>query len=711
MSALDGLDAQVRILLFAIVCIALTAHVGCYRKRPLDCYPQSRPCQEFLQRIEYADLCDENCSEGCELMTGPPLTVSNYEDLQPWELTLDECVLMALQGSKVMQRLGGVVVNSPQAVTTALDPALQEANPLQGVEAALSAFDTQFSSGFVFNRTERAFNNLFFGGGAPMLTTNASTFQAQLQKQTATGATLTMRNQTDYNRNDSPANLFGSVYDTVNLLELRQPLGQGSGALVNRIAGPNALPGQYNGVLIARIRGDLSLADFEAAVRELVRDVERNYWELYFAYRDLDTKINARDSARETWENRELRLSGGLDRPDDEAQARQQFFNFENQVVNALAGTAAGQLGLIGAERNLRRLLGLPVADGKVIRPITEPVAVPVVFDWEDSQIQTLARRVELRRQKWVIRQRELELVAARQLNRWRFDLVGQYGFRGFGDDLFGNRSTPNGSAVDDLFEGNLDDWQLGVELGGPIGLRQNHLAVRNAELNLNREKVVLKEQQRQLLHDLSAAMVEVDRAYEAMRANFNNRVAIQEELVPKQARFAGGEDQIFFLLDVQQRLANTESALQRTLVDYNVALMEYARTTGSLLSRYSIYLTEGPWNEEAYAKSRVNAARLKHGGIYQTNGCDKLGAGAYDQSIPGPRAVTSGQETYFHDDATTVLPNATAPNAAENKDEKGIGDEDEKPLIRPLVDPANESSNENESSNDESSNDESSNE
>ena len=72
------------------------------------------------------------------------------------------------------------------------------------------------------------------------------------------------------------------------------------------------MPGNYNGVLIARIRSDISLADFETAVRNLVRDVENNYWELYYAYRDLDTKLTARDAARETWENRKLRLENGV---------------------------------------------------------------------------------------------------------------------------------------------------------------------------------------------------------------------------------------------------------------------------------------------------------------------------------------------------------------------------------------------------------------
>ncbi len=560
-------------------------------------------------------------------------------------MSLDECVLQALSGSKVIQRLGGIVVNSPQAATTLLDPALIESNPLQSVEAALSAFDADVATSFFFNRNERSFNNVFFGAGAATLTTNASTFQTSLQKRAANGATFSLRNQIDYNRNDSPANLFGSAYDIVNLVEVRQPLGRGFGTLFNRIAGPNALPGQYNGVLLARIRSDVTLADFEAAVRGLVRDVERNYWELYFAYRNVDTQIEARESARSTWEKRKLLYEGGEARPDDEAQARQQFFTFENQVINALTGQSVGQAGLIGSERNLRRLLGLPVSDGRIIRPSTEPVTSPVVFDWDDSQNHALGRRVELRRQKWVIRQRELELVASKKINRWQFDLVGQYGFRGFGDNLFGSRSRQNGSAVEDLFSGDLDDWQLGVEVGGPIGLRQGHLAVRNAELNLNREKVILREQQKQILHDLSGSMVEIDRAFASLNANANNRIAIEEELIPKRARFEEGEEQIFFLLDVRQRLATVESSVHRSIVDYNLALLEYAFTTGSLLSRYNIYLTEGPWHEDANVRSTEKAARNINLGPHCSDGCDKLSIGPYDQQKPGPAVINGSQQ------------------------------------------------------------------
>ena len=599
-----------QVSLVVATCFTLVILAGCQLSVKNTRLGSCEPCQEVLQRIEYPDLCDEESTTGDELLTTAPMTISSFQELTPFDLSLDEAVQLALANSKVLQKLGGVVVNSPQAATTLYDQAVVESG-FNGVEQALRQFDAQFSSSLFFNHSERAFNNLFFGGGAASLKTDASTFTMGLSKQTAYGTSFTLRHQTDYNRNTAPANLFRSTYEMLNLMELRQPLARGYGAMVNRVAGPNALPGQYNGVLIARIRSDISLADFEAAVRNLVLDVENNYWELYFAYRDLDTKVSARESALKTWENRKLRFESGIGRPDEEAQARQQYLNFEAQAQNALTGLVNGQTGVLGSERNLRRLLGLPVSDGKILRPISDPATAPVVFDWQQSQQQTLNERVEMRRQKWTIRQRELELMAAKALNRWRVDLVGQYGFRGFGDNLFGSRSRANGSAFDDLINGDLDDWQLGLEINGPIGNRSGHVAVRNAELNLTREKSVLKEQQRQLLHDLSAAFTEVDRAFVNMKTSFNSRVAVEQELEPKQKRADAGQDQIFFLLDAQQRAATAESAIHRSIADYNRALASYSFTTGGLLDRFGIVLTEGPWSEAAQNNAVEKAPRF----------------------------------------------------------------------------------------------------
>ena len=569
------------------------------------------PCADVLQRIEHPDLCEDGCDLEDPLYTGPPITLSNFSDVQYMELTLEECVHRALADSKILNKLGGVVVNSPGAVSALNDQALVETNPQTSVEAALSAFDAQFTATGNLGHTERTFNNMFFGVFQGN-TSSLGDWNVGISKRTAAGTQLSLRNITTYNRNDSTANTFGSVWDTVNQIDVRQPLLRGAGVQFNRIAGPNATFGNYNGVLIARIRSDISLADFESSVRNLVRDVEQNYWELYFAYRNLDTQLTARDAARKTWQNRQLRLENGVGRPDEEAQARQQYFQFKANAENALVGVGQNQLGVLGAERNLRRLLGMGVGDATVIKPISEPTAAPILFDWQASQAATIHQRPEIRRQKWTIKQRELELVAAKALNRWTLDLVGQYGFRGFGDNLFGSRDRVNGSAVEDLFSGDLDDWNVGLELNGPIGNRQGHLAVKNAELNLIREKAILKEQQRQLLHDLGAAYTEVDRALTQICTVYNTRLAIQEELEPKQIRVEEGKDQVFFLLDVQQRAAQTESQLLRAIIDYNQALLNYSFTTGSLLSRYNIVLQEDEWTTAAQQNALDKAVRYR---------------------------------------------------------------------------------------------------
>ena len=78
-------------------------------------------------------------------------------------------------------------------------------------------------------------------------------------------------------------------------MEIRQPLLQGAGVEYNGIAGPGAIPGFNQGVLIARVNADIALTAFEAGVRNLVSDVENDYWELYFAYRNLDAWKKGRD--------------------------------------------------------------------------------------------------------------------------------------------------------------------------------------------------------------------------------------------------------------------------------------------------------------------------------------------------------------------------------------------------------------------------------
>ncbi len=531
----------------------------------------------------------------------------------------------------------------------------------------MSEFDAQLATNVFFDRDDRAFNNLFAGGGANQLAFGTGGFNAEVSKRSATGTQYFLRNITGYNFNTSAFNLFPSAYDTAFEVEFRHPLLQGSGLQFNRLAGPVSTPGAYNGVVLARLRNDIALADFEAAVRNLLRDVEVSYWQLYFAYRNYDARLAEREAALITWRVVSDQLEAGTADGEAEALARDQYYLTLSQVENALSGgstTVGGAIGVYISERQLRQLMGVSPNDGRLIRPADEPPTAEVVFDWQDSLDMAVTRRVELRRQKWEIKQREGELLAARNFLMTRLDLTGLYRWRGFGDDLLGNNGLPNGSAFENLFQGDLEGWRFGLQLTTPIGRRRAHAGARHAELRLARERALLRNQEQVVATELSSAFAELDRAYSVTRSNYNRTIAARQRLDAAVAKYRAGEELLQFVINAQSRAFDADSEYYRALTEYNLAVLGIHYSRGTFLDYSGVYLTEGPWSPEGYRSYAKESRRFRRR--------------AMDYCVMRPGRVSQGPY------------NQTAPRAAVRQD--GLEDESEPvealPPMQPTEDP-----------------------
>jgi outer membrane protein TolC len=580
----------------------------------------------------------------------PPRTLRNPGPTEDWPLTLEDAIQIALTNSSVMRDVGGRLIRTPLKSTTHFDPAIQEADPRYGVEAALSAFDAELSTRLFYGGGQRDLNNLTTGLGVVNREQYLGGLHTGVTKTTAVGTRLALRSITDYDRNNSPVNRFPSGWDTFLSAEFSHPLLRGGGLDYNRIAGPNAAPGEYNGVLVARIRGDIKLADFELGVRDLVRDVERAYWELYFAYRALDARRAAYQQAVETWQLVQARVAVGQTEGYSESLARERIYDARAAVENMLNGEPVGspnrtpvssvlldvQGGVYSLERRLRHLTGLPANDGHLIRPADEPPLVDVTFNWHESQEQAVFRRPELRKQRWSVKQRELELLAAKNLLLPEVNLVGHYRLYGFGDSLTGG-SGPNSSATRDLLTDAEPDFLVGVEVRSPIGNRQGHLAVRHAELQLARENTLYHEQESQVSHELAAALAELDRAHVVANTQHNRRVAAHQRRDAMQTKFlnrAEPEHDVLleFLLNAQQRAAAADQAYFRALTDHHLAISKVHLTRGTLLRALNIHLTEGPWTEAAVISAEHQSHRFRPSVSRRHHHEPSLSRGAFPQ-------------------------------------------------------------------------------
>lgn len=588
-------------------------------------------------KIEYPDAREvASPVSDAALSSIAPLAFHDPAQLPTVNMELAEAVRLAVSQSPVLRSVGGSIVQAPQGSATVYDPAMSYANPLGGVEAALADFDAQLSGALNWAHNEFP-NNVQTGGlGAafnpPSSRQNASNFRSEISKQTAQGARFSLRHIVAYDRNNRPFREFPSDFTGWVEAEWRQPLMQGAGTTFNRIAGPNSAIGQYNGVLIARINNDISLADFEAAVINLVSDVEQTYWQLYGAYRELEIQLRARESALRMYQFREAWNQAELGAKKELPQAESEYHLFASQVENALAGPN----GIYAIEQRLRYLLGMPAADGTLIKPITEPQSVKVVFDWQSALDQSLSRRVEVRRQQWSVKRRELELVAARLNRRPRLDFLGTYRWRGLGDHLIGSETGQLDNLYGSITTGDYQEWTAGMELSLPVGLRRASVAVSHAQLNLARERALLSETELRVSHDLANAAREVSRAYQLMQTNVNRMLADQRQLEILYKLTDLQANNQFELLQVQRQSIGSESDFYRALVDYNLAIRDLHRQKGSLLAYNQVQLAEGPWaakaSADAHEMGRFFTPRWQPEKVSQPN---PVSRGSFDPSAP----------------------------------------------------------------------------
>jgi outer membrane protein TolC len=579
--------------------------------------------KQVAQTVEHPQL---NTPPSEHAFTPEPRTIDhNGAPQQPqqwWDLSLAEAIEIAVTRSTVLRDLGGTIVRSPDAVRTILAPSVVASDARFGMEAALSEFDATVATSVIAEKNDRMVNNFVSSGGTRFFQQDLITFQSQLSKLNATGGRTTFRGISIYDFNNASFNRFPSVWDTLVEAEFRQPLLQGSGARFNRIAGPSGVPGFYNGVMIARVNTDISVADFEMGMRDLVSNVENAYWDLYFAYRDLDARIRLRNASLEAWKRIKVlvesdQAGGQIER---EVQAREQYFRYEEDVQNALAGTLQqattnnngasggsfrGLGGVLVTERRLRLAIGLPITDNRFIRPADEPTLAKVNFQWEIVSDDAIARRPELLKQRLLVKRREMEYVAARNFLLPRFDILGRYRFRGLGRDLIGDQhglpvdpTDPNGffarSSLGNLASGNFQEWQLGGEVNMPVGFRRGWAAVRNAQLNVARDKAVLEEQERQVMHDLSNALGDMQRAYKNMETTYNRRLAAQQNVDILRFRLQSSQPvSAEQLLDGERRLAEADVQHHRALVEHMLAIKNVHFEKGTLLEYGQIQLAD----------------------------------------------------------------------------------------------------------------------
>ena len=678
-----------RIVTYVQLGLTLLVATGCAPTQPffLNEKPDLQYYLNAATEIEYPDVDVPSLPDTTETLR--PLTVGNHE-YEFWNLTLEEAVSVALGNAKFFVTTSGIaeqrqnvadqfISGSAEQFGSVYDVAIQQsttqsvpltvdsngnrtlprgvlrANQVGGVEDALAEFDAQASGFFSYSNTDRPRNAGDSAVTTSQFQSDDVTAQTAISKRMATGGVASLRHQLVYGRNNLPVGVGGAArqvpsdYTVTIEAQVQHPLMRNRGTMINRIP-----------VVLASLNEDLSIAEYEIQVRNLVRDVEVAYWDLYVAYRNVATSIIGRNSAIVTAQFARLALENGTGTRQELAQAVEQYYQFRGLVESAIAGSnlpGADRFGVYGAERRLRELLGISPTDGRLIRPIDEPTLARVEYEWNDLVAQLLYLSPELRQTKTRIKQQELELISAKNQILPDVNLSWLYRWVGVGDTL-GPPSgsdvdfpTPGSSALESITDGNYQEGAIRLEVTPTaIGARRELARIRGAKLRLARESAILQEKERLLVSRLSDAVAKASTHYQLVQTNAQRWQAAEQEVEARLAEFKGGRSPVNVVLQSQQRRAQAQIDYYRALSEYNKSLNYVDYLKGTMLANNHITLREGPWNKKAYwdalerARERSAGKQLQYGvtrpGVVRTG---PLGDAATAEAVIGSGAATHG--------------------------------------------------------------------
>jgi len=488
----------------------------------------------------------------------------------------------------------------PLTLEGAIDMALQKNESLKiereslgaasaAVMGALGAYDPSLEIDGSWSKTTQPFT--YFGaGGIPSVIApedRATDVGVSIRQLLPTGGAISARAGGSRATTDGGVAVLSPEYDTRAGVELRQPLLRNRGIDEARLS-----------VRVARAGRQGAVASLRQSLQETVASVERAYWALVAARRDVDVERESVRLAEEQLKETGSRVESG-DAPRTElAQPRAELERRRGAML------AAGE-SLARAENALKLL----VLDGESDALWTEELApvedasVPIdSVDTAAALEQALAARPEVGIARALVTRRRAERAFAHDGIWPQLDLVvsyDRYGLAGSRNTAVPGGSVPPGLEGDlgDSFgsigDGDYDAARVALVLGLPLGNREargsataaRHVE-RQAEVNVLRVKKAIRAE----VLDAAAAL---DAARQRIEAARSAREAAEIQLDAERDRYKTGLSTNFLVLTRQNDLSRARLDEISALTDYRTARTEMARATGSLLERHHIDVGE----------------------------------------------------------------------------------------------------------------------
>jgi outer membrane protein TolC len=485
-------------------------------------------------------------------------------------LTLDEAIVRALTNNLDIRAVG-------------FTPSISR----EDMEKAAAEFDYIVFGGFNYGKADRRTvavkQTTLDPNNPPDLFTNSQaltrSYQAGMKNKTITGATWSLAYTMTDTWDNSAYEAVHRRFEPVLALEVTQPL--------LRDAWPGFNLAQLD---LARVNHKISMAAFRQKVETVAADVIDAYWSLVQARREVKIQQELLKYTLATLER--VRARSELD------ATAVQIKQIEAAAESRRATLIRAEKTILDAQDRLARLLSdaeINLTSDLEIVPTTELVTAPVKLDVADKLLTALRHNPALEQARLAVESADIFVRVAWNQTLPRLDLTANTSLQGM------NRTA--NSAQENLETGDYASYGFGLTAEYPIGNRAADAELQRQKLN--RLKLVTETQ---LAADLVTQDVKerIRQAESSLRETQAQRAALnaawaQLKALEDTERIRGQLSPEFLQvkLSAQEAVANSARAELEAIVQYNMALADLDRATGTTLevNRFKVALvvaTEG---------------------------------------------------------------------------------------------------------------------
>ncbi len=376
-----------------------------------------------------------------------------------------------------------------------------------------------------------------------------------------TGGTITLDVPINRTETDNQFATLNPSYSSDFSASISQPLLRNAGVRTNTHA-----------IRVAIYQSQISEARTKLEVIRVVADVDRVYWRLYAAQRELEVREQEYDLAVAQLQRAQRRVNAG-----DAAEV--EIVRAEAGVAQRVEAIIIAQNAVRDSERLLKRVLnkpGLGMETPTIIELSTQPNPIRYELDPIALANGALDSRMEMLELELLIAQDSSSIDFARNQKLPLVTLDYRYNVNGLGASF--------SDSFDLLADKNFEDHIVGLSVEVPLG---NAAAISryNQAVYERVQRLATKEQRRaQIVNEVFNALDQLDANWQRVLAAGRSAILEARLLEAEQRQFDLGLRTSTDVLDAQASYANARSAEIRALAEYQIAQVDIAFATGTLL-------------------------------------------------------------------------------------------------------------------------------